>query len=97
MVALQPGHIVDDLVIILDGELRSIRIRSDIRAEFIDRYIRKVRAKARQRERDVRHRNGTIRSTKRQAYFVGQTLSETMNVRVREEVLFRRQQYEKLR
>src|SRR5689334_17705880 len=97
MVALQPGHVVNDLVIILDGELRSIRIRSDIRTELIDRYIRKVRTKACERERDVRHWNRSIRPAKRQAYFIGQTLGETMNVCVREKVLLRRQQDEELR
>src|ERR1041385_809953 len=97
MVALQPGHVVNHLVIILNGELWSIRIRSDVHSELIHRYVRKVRAKAGQREGHIRHRNGSIRSTKRQAYFIGQALSETMNVRVREEVLFRRQQDEKLR
>src|ERR1051326_4325423 len=86
MVTLQPGHVVNDLIIILDGELRSIRIRTDVHSEFINRDVGKVRTKTRQRKCDIRHRNRRIGSTKRQPYFIGQTRGESVNVRVREEV-----------
>src|SRR6185369_13138854 len=87
VIACQPGHVIDDLVVVLDPKLRCIWIGPNVQTEVVEGNVWKY---CKSRKTELWNREVLRRATKRKTRLINQIGREIVNQRVGKQSLLAR-------